>query len=248
MGMKIWAIGDLHLSFGVPDKSMGVFGPAWENYEERIASFWKKVVSDEDLVLLPGDISWAMRLPEALIDLEWIAKLPGKKVMIRGNHDYWWPSQKKLESALPPSIFALHNNAITFGDVTIGGTRLWDTNEFSYNEAILFRGDPPTTSKEKNDEDEKIFLRELERLKLSLNAMSKEAKHRLVMLHYPPIGPKALPTKTSQLLEEAKIDICVFGHLHSIKKEANLSYELNGIRYQCVSADYINFKLEKLDL
>ena len=243
--MNIWAIGDLHLSFGVPNKSMEGFGPVWKDYENKVAIHWKELVAPDDLVLIPGDISWALHLFEVTKDLQWIDSLPGKKVIIRGNHDYWWPSTSKLSSILPPSIFAIHNNALFFDGIAIGGTRLWDTNEFSYNRLIDFRESPLTKPKEKLD-DEKIFLRELERLSLSLKEINKEAHYKIAMVHYPPIGPNGLPSKTTHLLEKAGINLCIFGHLHSVKEGSELSYELNGIRYLCVSADYIKFKPVKL--
>lgn len=243
--MNIWAIGDLHLSFGVPNKNMDAFGPVWKDYENKVANHWKELIAPDDLVLIPGDISWALHLPEVLKDLEWIDHLPGKKVMIRGNHDYWWPSQSKLTAILPPSIFAIHNNALFFDGIAIGGTRLWDTPEYSYTKVIDFRDSIVTKPKEAVD-DEKIFLRELERLSLSLKALNKQAKYKIAMLHYPPIGPDGLPSKTTHLLEQAGINLAIFGHLHSVKQGTNLSKELNGVRYLCVSADYIDFKPVKL--
>jgi uncharacterized protein len=127
--MSIWAIADLHLSFGVPNKGMELFGEHWRDHPQRIEAAWRARVRAEDLVLIAGDISWAMRPEEVMKDLEWIASLPGTKVMIRGNHDYWWPSMKKLVAMLPPTLHAIHNSAWKWGEVAVGGSRLWDTHE-----------------------------------------------------------------------------------------------------------------------
>ena len=128
--MTIWALADLHLSFGVPDKEMDVFGPKWKNHPEKIRANWEKLVKPDDLVLLPGDISWGMHPEEALPDLNWIDSLPGTKVMIRGNHDYWWTSISKVEKVLPKSIHVIQNNIYRWKDVIICGARLWDTEEY----------------------------------------------------------------------------------------------------------------------
>lgn len=248
--MHIWAIGDLHLSFGVENKSMDIFGPNWENHAENIAREWKATVRPEDLVLIPGDISWAMRLDEAVSDLRWIDTLPGTKVMIKGNHDYWWDSLKKIAAVLPPSIHIVQNNAFHWKDVAIGGTRLWDTPEYSFNEYIEFQENPkrqasktPSTEEAIQEElSQKIFDRELERLKLSLKAMRSDAKLRIAMTHYPPIGPKMEASRTSQILEENNIQVCVFGHLHNIKPHTSLFGARNKVRYILTSCDYIRFK------
>ncbi|MBM3200786.1 MAG: phosphoesterase [Chlamydiae bacterium] len=245
--MKIWSIADLHLCFGTPSKSMEVFGPTWKSYENQIKSNWEASICEDDIVLIPGDISWALRLEEALVDLRWIDKLPGKKVITRGNHDYWWPSSKKLADALPASIFFIHNNALCFEDIAIAGTRLWDSSEFSFNEWIDFQEPIKTPPKPKDPlEDEKIFLRELERLTLSLEAMDKKAKYRIAMLHYPPIGAIGLESVVSKILTSYNIDVCVFGHLHNIKEGIKLDRKLNGVSYYCVSADHIRFKPVKV--
>ena len=102
--MNIWAIGDLHLSFGVPDKSMDIFGPAWKDHAKQIEESWHRLIRPEDLVLIPGDISWAMRIEDAILDLQWIDRLSGTKLLLKGNHDYWWGSLKKIAAILPPSL------------------------------------------------------------------------------------------------------------------------------------------------
>ncbi len=245
--MRIWAIADLHLSFGTPNKSMDVFGPEWEKHADQIAESWKSLIHAEDLVLIPGDISWAMRPEEALPDLEWIEKLPGTKVLLKGNHDFWWGSLKKIATLLPPSLHLVQNNVFRWKDVAIGGTRLWDSEEYSFNSFIEFRENP--RQKKSGPEDaaqedlsEKIFERELLRLEMSLSQFPTDVKVRIAMTHYPPIGSNLEPSRASQILEKHGVGICVFGHLHNIKAGISLFGEARGVRYVLASADYLRFK------
>jgi len=242
--MHIWAIGDLHLSFGVPDKSMAVFGSNWKEHAQKIASNWKGLISPEDLVLIPGDISWALKPEDAVPDLEWIDSLPGTKVMIKGNHDFWWGSLKKTTAILPPSIHLIQNNAFHFKDIAIGGARLWDTPEYSFHSFIEFQENPRAKKEDLVQEElnQNIFNRELERLTLSLQEVDKQATIRIAMTHYPPIGADMKPSRAAQILEEHNIDICVFGHLHNLKESALSFGEKNGVRYSLTSCDYLNFK------
>lgn len=240
---SIWAIADLHLAFGNPKKNMEVFGPVWKNYAERIETNWKAHIQEEDLVLIPGDISWAIDKETALIDLEWIDALPGTKVLLKGNHDYWWPSNKKLSAMLPPSLHFIHNNAFQWRGVAIGGSRLWDTEEYSFKEYVIFQDNPYEKPKEINlEQNQKIFQRELERLILSLKQLDEKAPLRIAMTHYPPISADLKDSQVSKILESYKIDACVFGHLHNIKKVAPLFGEKNQIRYLYTAADYLDFK------
>lgn len=241
--MAIWAIGDLHLAFGAPDKSMEVFGPAWKDYANRLEKNWRAVIQKEDLILIPGDISWAQKFEDALVDLEWIDALPGTKVILKGNHDYWWPSNKKLATTLPPSIHFVNNNAFHWKDVTIGGSRLWDTEEYNFNAFITFQENPLSTPKEiDKKQNQKIFEKELERLKLSLKQLDDKASLRIAMTHYPPISADLQESKASKILEAFQINICVFGHLHNVKKERPLFGEKNQILYLFTAADYLNFE------
>lgn len=243
--MKIWAIGDLHLSFGVEGKDMDVFGPGWENHAEKISQHWHATVGSDDLVLIPGDISWAMRPEEAVADLAWIHRLPGTKAMIKGNHDYWWGSLKKISEILPPSIHLIQNNAFHWRGCAIGGARLWDTPEYGFSQFIEFRENPKAKKSEGVEEvvqeelSQKIFDRELERLKMSLKQLDPNAKVRIAMTHYPPIGADLERSRASQILEENEIQVCVFGHLHNIKAGCTLFGEARGVRYLLTSSDYI---------
>ena len=245
--MKIWAIADLHLGFGVANKSMDVFGPAWEKHAEKLEEAWLRLIGPSDLVLIPGDISWAMRLEEAAIDLQWIDRLPGTKLLLKGNHDYWWGSLKKIAEILPPSLHLIQNNSFHWKDVAVGGSRLWDTSEYSFGPYIEFRENPRQKEKDveqrvQEDLEEKIFERELQRLEMSLATLAPDAKLRIAMTHYPPIGADLKPSKASAILEKYRIDICVFGHLHNIKSGLSLFGEKNGVRYVFAAGDYIHFQ------
>lgn len=238
--MKIFALADLHLSFSCPGKDMNVFGPLWDNYHEKIKDNWQRVVAKDDLVLIPGDICWAMKLEEALIDLAFIDSLNGTKVLIRGNHDYWWPSISKLEKLPFNSLKFIHNNALLINDVAFCGTRLWDSNEFSFKDYIQFIDNP--RAKEKSPVDnEKIFDSELKRLELSISQLSKEAKIKIALVHYPPIGKDLKQTKASKMFEEAGISHVCFGHLHNLKTRLNPYGQARGVTYHFVAADEVNF-------
>ncbi len=243
--MRIWAIGDLHLSFGVPDKKMDVFGPGWENHAEKIAANWKAVIGPDDLVLIPGDISWAMRPEEAKADLDWIHSLPGTKVMIKGNHDYWWGSMKKVAEILPPSIHLIQNNAFHWRGCAIGGARLWDTPEYNFHKFVVFQENPREKKEDvevvvQEELNQKIFDRELGRLDLSLSQLDPNAEVRIAMTHYPPIGSDLEPSRAAQILEKHQIQICVFGHLHNLKPDLSLFGTSRGVRYLLTSTDYIH--------
>lgn len=205
---------------------MDVFGPGWEGHPQRFFEGWRRVVRDDDLVLIPGDISWAMRLEEALVDLHAIAELPGEKVLLRGNHDYWWPSLRKLRAALPPRMHAVQNDALRIGDVVVGGTRGW-----------ICPGSPGYSA-----EDERIYQREVQRLSLSLAAMvaAGPAALRVVMLHFPPTNARGEESGFTTLLRAAAPDHVVFGHVHGDAAVALPS--LPGSCLQLVAADRIAFE------
>lgn len=241
--MSIWAIGDLHLSFGTPDKKMDIFGDNWANHPEKIEKNWRSKISNEDLVLLPGDISWAKDLKDAMPDLEWIHSLPGTKVMIRGNHDYWWSSIKKVRDSLPASIHAIQHDTFVWNDYIIGGARLWDTPEYNFGTYIPYVKNPAGQNETEKDADnsEQIFVRELHRLSLSLEQLKASEKTRIVMTHYPPISAELHPSRVSALLEQHGVHTCVFGHLHGIRTTLPMFGKANDVRYILTAADFIDF-------
>jgi len=248
--MAIWAIADLHLSFGVPNKGMDVFGLHWVDHAQKIEKAWRELIQPEDLVLISGDISWALHLTDAIPDLEWIDKLPGTKVMIKGNHDYWWGSISKVKKVLPSSCHVIQNDAFNWNDVTIAGTRLWDDSQLSFSGLINYQQHDCVknlTATDNSDESQKIYQRELGRLETSLNNMNSQARLKIVMTHYPPIGAEGQETATTRLLEKHQVDICVFGHLHNVKKEKKLFGEFREINYYLVACDYLeNFQPLKI--
>ncbi|CAA9585282.1 MAG: phosphohydrolase [uncultured Truepera sp.] len=202
--MRVFAIADPHLSRTKP-KPMTIFGEGWTGHPERFFGGWRDLVGDNDLVLVPGDVSWAMTLDGALPDLHDLAALPGQKVLLRGNHDYWWPSLAKLRAALPVGMFAVQNDALRLGSVVVAGTRGW---------VVPGSGDFSA-------EDEKIYRRELGRLTLSLTAAHKLRRpgdRFVVMLHYPPTNLRLEPSGFTELLASAGADALVFGHLHGERR------------------------------
>ena len=245
--MKIWAIGDLHLSFGIPDKSMDIFGPHWKNHAQKIEESWNRLIQPTDLVLIPGDISWAMRLEDAIPDLQWIDRLPGTKLLLKGNHDFWWGSLKKIAPVLPSSIHLIQNNSFSWKGAAIGGARLWDSSEYNFSRFIEFHENPkikvidPEIDAQK-ELSEKIFERELQRLDMSLATLPSDATLRIAMTHYPPIGSDLQSSRASKILEKHNIAICVFGHLHSIKSGISLFGKKHNIQFVLASADYLRFQ------
>ncbi len=245
--MSVWSLSDLHLSFGTPNKKMDVFGPKWTDHADKIKKNWMEKVSADDLVLIAGDISWALHLKEALIDLKWIDALPGTKVISKGNHDYWWGSNSKVQDALPGSIHLVNNTVFDWNDITIGGTRLWDSEEYNFNDFIEFRDNPLEKKKPKIDPDEalkqqrKIFDREVIRLQTNLGQLNPEASKRIVMVHYPPISADLRASIVSKMLEHFGIDYCVFGHLHNVRENTLPFGEKNGVNYLFTSCDYLDF-------
>jgi predicted phosphohydrolase len=249
--MKIFAIGDLHLGHTV-DKPMDIFGPQWKDHTEKIAGSWRERVSDSDVVLVPGDVSWAMRFEEAEEDLRWLDRLPGRKVLLKGNHDYWWPSISRLRDHLEgTSLFALQYDAVTIGGISVGGTRLWTMPdlEMTYEDPLEIpstQGHGPDNHGQSTagmPHDEKIFRRELGRLKLSLEAMEREAGLRIVMTHFPPTDESGKATALTGLLETYGVDLCVFGHLHNLGLPSGKTWDFvkKGVRYVLVSCDSVDF-------
>ena len=223
--MKIFAISDLHLSNSC-DKPMDVFGGHWENYTEKIKENWKAKVSNDDLVLIAGDISWAMKLDEAKADLAWIDELPGKKIIIKGNHEYWWKSISAVREILPQSIEAIQNDAIKIDGYVFCGTRGWSV---------------PETGKESTDEDIKLYKREIERLKLTLTFAKnlKEENDKIVaMIHFPPFGSGMEESEFTKLFEEFGVHTVVFGHIHGYTN-CPLHCNIGGVEYFFTSCDHI---------
>lgn len=230
--MNIYAIGDLHLST-TTDKPMDIFGGNWEGHFEKIKEDWISKVGEEDIVLIPGDISWAMKLTDALQDIEKIASLPGKKVLIRGNHDFWWNGITRLrESAPNDSFYFLQTDSVKIGKYLFIGSRGW-----------ACPGSPDYT-----EQDEKLYRREVERFRLALRSAEgqrQEGDELIVLIHYPPFNLKGEESHFCKLFEEYGVKKVVFGHLHG-NSFFPFRTEKNGVSYFLTSCDKVDFKLVKI--
>ena len=223
--MAIYAIGDLYFPGG-QEKPMNVFGSLWDDHVSQIITHWKETIKNDDLVLIPGDISWAMHFDQAKDDLALIAELPGEKILLRGNHDYWWTSIGKIREWLPDTMHALQNDAFRWNDVVVCGTRGW-----------VF----PTKLSPLDAQDMKIFNRELIRLELSLQEASKHNFPLIAMTHYPPLLKDTPSTAFTELLEAYGVSLCCYGHLHDTGIANAYRGSLHEIPYHLVSCDAINF-------
>ena len=234
--MALYTIADLHLSLGVgKEKSMEVFGRRWQGYTEKLERNWRAIVEPEDSVIIPGDISWALGIDEALDDLMFIDSLPGTKYIGKGNHDFWWSTRKKLEDFFAAhgisTIRILYNCAYEVEDYIICGTRGW-----FYDDTLS--GIPGGT------DFDKLVNREAQRLKLSLDAaktlQAACGKPILCFLHFPPVwnGTACEPFVT--LLREYGIEKCYFGHIHGAY-DAPPCFDYEGIHFAIIAADYLNF-------
>lgn len=233
--MALFTISDLHLPLGI-DKPMDIFGKGWENYVQRIEQEWKNKVSAADTVVLGGDFSWATYLEQSEKDFDFLNALPGRKILLKGNHDYWWTTLSKLKKFVKEhnylNIEFLHNNCFMYEDIAICGSRGW---------GYVGEGAP------KKQEDETIFERELIRLDLSLSAAKKENPREIaVFMHYPPILPGAYENRITALLKEYGVKRCIYGHIHGAQKKNAVEGVYDGVEYMLVSCDCIGFSPIKL--
>ena len=237
--MSIYVMGDLHLPFGV-NKPMDVFGDGWQGYTEKIKEDWNKKVKNEDTVILAGDFSWATYLEDTYKDFEYLCALPGKKIMLKGNHDYWWTTVTAMKNYLEENNFNnidfLYNNSFLIEDKIIVGTRGW---------ALL-----------DTENSRKMVKREAARLELSLkSAIEKygEQKEIICIMHYPPVLATYMKneyTYNSEFLDVMKkynVKRCYYGHLHGASHKDAIEGNVEGINLKLISGDYLNFKLEKID-
>lgn len=231
--MAIYAIGDLHLSLN-NEKPMNIFGENWKKHEEKIRESWLETVNDEDLVLIPGDFSWKMHLKDMYEDFNYLNSMPGKKLLLKGNHDYWWETLAKMRKFINDNNFKnidfVYNNSYEYENKIIAGTRGWALND--------------------TENSEKMNHREEERLKLSIQDGLKygDSKEIICMMHYPPIK-KAETLISSEYIEIMKmynVKTCIYGHLHGKSHEEAFEGIYEGINFKLVSADYLGFKLYKV--
>lgn len=228
--MGLFIISDLHLSSD-NKKSMEVFGPKWHNYMNNIRINWENSITKEDTIIIPGDVSWATYLDDAVDDFNYLDALPGNKIIIKGNHDYWWTTLNKLNSFLKlhsfKSITFLHNNSIIYNDILICGSRGW-----------ICPGQEGFTQ-----DDLKIFNREINRLEASvLSGIKNDHKKIIVAMHYPPFDKdNKLNPQVEQLFTKYKVNMCLYGHLHGISQKEAFEGRINQVEYRMVSADYLDF-------
>lgn len=227
--MALYAISDLHLA-STGDKPMDVFGDKWYKHHEKIKDNWDSMVKEEDTVLVAGDISWSMRMEDGREDLEFIHQLPGKKIFVKGNHDYWWTSITKLNSMYEDMNF-IQNNFFAYGDYAICGTRGWIT---------------PSASKF-TTHDKKVYDRELIRLTLSLD-MAKKAGYSkyIVMIHYPPTNESFQDAGFIDIFKTYGVEKVIYGHLHGYGLNNVFEGIKDGVEYILTSCDYINFSPKKI--
>lgn len=229
--MKVFAISDLHLSINNP-KPMNIFGEVWDNYLGEIEKSWNDSVSQDDAVLIAGDISWAMKMNEVVPDLEYISGFKGHKIIIRGNHDYWWSSISALRSILPEGMYALQNDALKLGDTVFCGSRGWMSPDDC-----------------ETDADKKIYARELIRMRMSLENAKKLAAEKdrlIVMVHYPPFNVRLENSPMTDLFEEYGAEAVVYGHLHGRNARLVPEFEKNGIKYYLTSCDMVSNRLVRI--
>ena len=225
--MALWTIGDLHLSHAV-DKPMDIFGDRWRDHALKIKNFWLENVGDDDVVVIPGDVSWAISLEEMAEDFCYLNSLPGKKILLKGNHDYWWETLSKMNRFLQErkfdDIFFLQNNHFICENVAICGTRGWTLE---------------------GEDHQRMIAREAGRLKLSLESAPKDVE-KIVFLHYPPIFPDNVCEPLIELMQEFGVKRCYYGHLHGISIQNAVVGEHFGINFSLVSADSLDFSLQNI--
>lgn len=227
----LFTIADLHLPLGI-DKPMDIFGSRWEGYVDRIYENWQEVVGETDTVVLPGDISWATYLNESKADFEFLEKLNGRKIIIKGNHDYWWTTMTKLNEFVEyegyKSVSFLQNNSFVADGVSICGTRGW-----------ICPGSAGFSS-----EDEKYFVREAGRLEMSLKTAKTDKIY--VFTHYPPMTPQGEGNEFTEVLKRYNVEKCFYGHLHGKSHSKCVPQNVDGVHYELISSDYLSFRPKRI--
>ena len=229
--MNIYAIGDLHLSGEPPAKPMEIFGEHWLGHKEKIKNNWLATVTDGDVVIICGDISWAMGVKNAAEDLAWLAQLPGRKLLLRGNHDYWWSSLAKMQQLYGEHFEFIQNDCTMVDNISICGTRGW----------VL------PSAENFSAEDEKIYKREALRLELSLKAAQHHNPEQLIVaMHYPPLFAADEHTLFTDLMEKYHVNHCVYGHILGENHVLTFEGEREGVNYKLVSCVTQGFALTRI--
>ncbi|MHB8627726.1 MAG: metallophosphoesterase [Aggregatilineales bacterium] len=232
---QFWAIADTHLSFGKP-KDMARFGERWVDHAQRLATAWRASVAADDIVLLPGDLSWADKPTKVIADLEWLTALPGRKVLVRGNHDHWWRNIDEVRKVLEPfGFYALQGDSCTFDGVLVCGAMGYVAPNDPYYE---------------KDTRKDRYERELKRLESALQhaaAQRTPDQPWVVMLHYPPFTSDGQPTPFAEAITQAKPTICLYGHLHRAAEwEVAVNGLYEGVDYRLVAADFIQMMPQRV--
>lgn len=231
--MKVFAISDFHLCISGA-KPMEIFGGGWKDYLSKIKQDWLSKISDNDVVLVSGDLSWAMKIDEAKKDFSFFEDLPGSKIFIRGNHDYWWKSISSVRQMLPISSFALQNDAVKIGNYIFCGTRGWTVPEKEFP----------------SSEDKKIFDREVIRLNMALDyakRLQTNNEEIICMIHYPPFNSLKAESEFVKLMKEYKVKSCVYGHIHGYGGKYLKKEKLFGINFYLTSCDILNNSLVEIE-
>ena len=230
--MAIYVIADLHLSFS-QDKPMSIFGENWEGHSEKIKNNWISKVKPEDTVVLPGDFSWAMYLQDTYKDFEYLNSLPGKKLLLKGNHDYWWTTVTNMRNFLKKNKFKnidfIYNNSYLVENKILTGTRGWNLLD--------------------TENSSKMIKRESIRLQLAIEDGIKkygDDKEIIVFMHYPPISNTNKKSEFLKILKQYDIKRCYYGHLHGKSHQDAVEGIIDGIEFKLISADYLNFDVIKV--
>ena len=234
----MFAISDLHLSFSTPvdpenwdavvdHKPMDVCDPIWKQHYKKIYYNWHQLITDQDIIFMPGDISWAMHIAETVHDMQYLKMLPGKIMAIPGNHDYWWHSISKVRKIIPPNMQVIQNDHIIIGNIAVCGTRGWIC---------------PNNGGKFDQHDQKIYKREILRLENSLSSVKEPVDEIIVMLHYMPTNHQHEVSGFIDILKQYPVSTVIYGHLHAQAQKYRLPEIAWDIKFHLVSADYLNFR------
>lgn len=254
--MNIYCISDPHLNHAHPEKSMEKFGPLWKNHIRRIGSSWTNNISHQDIVLIPGDISWATHLENAVPDLKWLDQLPGHKILLKGNHDLWWKKTSELSHLGLNTLHFIDKSSIKIGNWEFFGARLWDTSEYECHDIINWTTSdgraPEMYQVDRNDSSDKKYEQELQHLATSIQSLQSDKTKKIALFHYPPTNSKLEPTRALNMIQSViGLESIVFGHLHQIKDDLNPRPFSGKQKFQHIpiylcSCDYLRMRPRKI--
>lgn len=249
--MTIYCLSDPHLHGALPDKSMDQFGPMWTGHQRRIGSHWQNLVSEKDIILIPGDISWAVHWEDALVDLKWLNSLPGKKILLKGNHDLWWKKTSQLRNAGLKTLHFIDGDSVQIGNWEFFGARLWDTSEYHCNDIIDWTTEdgkvPDMYKVVEGDDSDKKYNSELLKLQRSIDSLKSKDTNKIVLFHYPPTTSRYTPTRALEMVSQVEgLKTGVFGHLHQLKQDLDFkpftSDNSSDLTLHLCSCDHLKMK------